>query len=481
LFSFPAMLMTALFASPFFASLDIQQGGPVLRDPDIWWHLRNAEILFSTHRFVREDLFSFTTYGQPWINHEWLGEVPYYIGFRLLGERGLFLVMLLAVELVIGGVLLLCYRHTGDVKAAFLATWIAVLLATINMGPRTILFGWLCFIAELLLLDDFRKGRDHLWLLAPLFALWINLHGSWFMGMAFFVLFAASGLVRGTWGRIEAVRWTPQQMRTLAAVGGASVAMLFANPYGWRLVAYPLDMMFRQRLNVAVIDEWQSIDFQSFHGTMLFVLVGLIYVFTLAQQRRWPLHELLFALLAFYAALTHKRLLFLFGIVVCPIFAEELAGAVFAPFNPKHDKPLLNAVIMAALCVFAVRHIPTSATLRAAEAQYFPVAALTEQNGSCGKGHMLNRYEWGGYLIWNARKTPVFLDSRTDVFEYHGVLADYLKAITMNDSLAILDQYRINCVLLAPETQMVYLLKHEPGWRVQHEDATAILMVRTQP
>ena len=48
LFSFPVMLMTGLLVSPFIASLDVQQGGPVMRDPDIWWHLRNAEILLST-------------------------------------------------------------------------------------------------------------------------------------------------------------------------------------------------------------------------------------------------------------------------------------------------------------------------------------------------------------------------------------------------------------------------------------------------
>lgn len=481
LFSFPAMLITGLFCSPFFASLDVQHGGPVLRDPDIWWHLRNAEILLSSHHFIRQDVYSFSTYGQPWINHEWLAEIPYYIGFRLLGERGLFLVMLAAVGLVIAGVLLLCYRRSGDVKAAFLATWFAVLCASINIGPRMILFGWLCFIAEMLLLQSFRKGRDHTWLLVPLFALWINLHGSWILGLAFFVLFLASGLIEGSWGRIDAVRWTPMQLHKLLAVGGAGLAILLVNPYGWRLVAYPLDMIFRQPLNAAVVDEWQSLDFQSFHGVLLFVLLALIQIFTLARQRRWPLHDLLFALFAVYAAVTHKRFLFLAGIILCPILSEELAGAVFEPYAPESDKPLLNAVIMAAFCIFAIRHIPASASLRAAEAQYFPQAALSEQIRCCSQGRLLNRYEWGGYLIWNAHNSPVLLDSRTDIFEYNGVLADYLRASNMHDSLAILDSYRINSVLMMPGDQIVYLLKRTPGWQVQYEDATAVLLVRTGP
>jgi hypothetical protein len=473
------MLMTALFVSPFIASLDVQ-GGAVLKDPDIWWHLRNAEILLSTHHFIRADTFSFTVNGQPWIDPEWLAEIPYYLGMKLWGERGLFLVMLIAVELIIAGVLLLCYRRTGDAKAAFLATWVAVLFASINIGPRTILFGWLCFIAEMLILEAYRKGHDHLWWLAPLFVLWINLHGSWMIGLAFFALFIASGLVGGAWGSIEATRWTPQQLRKLAVVCGVSIAMLFINPYGWRLVVYPLDLIFRQRLNVAVVEEWQSVDFQSFHGVLLFIVVAFMLVVTLARRRTWPLHELLFALLAFYSATTHKRFLFLAGIIVCPMLAVELAGAVFAPYERDKNKPWLNALVMAGFCAFAILHFPASATLRAAEEQHFPSGALAALNRCCMQERLLNRYEWGGYLIWNARDIPVFLDSRTDIFEYHGVLADYLSALSLNDSLAILDHYHIDSVLLPPGAPMVYLLKHTAGWQVQYEDPVAVLLVHTK-
>ena len=290
-FTFPAMLMTALLVSPFIASLDVQQGGPVMRDPDIWWHLRNAETLLSTHHFLHQDTYSFTTHGQPWINPEWLAEIPYFLGMRFFGELGIFLVMLVATELVIAGVFLLSLRRSADPKAAFLATWIAVLFASINIGPRTILFGWICFLAEMLLLEDFLKNRDRLWLMPPLFALWINLHGSWLIGLGFFLIFAASGFVQGAWGGIQAVRWTRSQVKKLVAVSVASIAALFVNPYGWELVTSPFDMIFRQQLNIAVVDEWHSIDFQSFQGKMVFVVLGGMFVLTLARRRPWPLHD----------------------------------------------------------------------------------------------------------------------------------------------------------------------------------------------
>jgi hypothetical protein len=292
------------------------------------------------------------------------------------------------------------------------------------------------------------------------------------------VLYLASGLVEGSWGSIESARWTPQQWRKLIAVGAASIAALFLNPYGWRLVLYPFDLIFRQQLNVAVVDEWRSVDFQSYYGTLVFLISAGIILFTLARRRSWPLSDVLFALLAFYAALTHKRFLFLAGIVICPILSIELGSHVFSPYDPRKDKRWLNVIIMAAFYLFGIYHIPSSASLRAAEAQYFPVAALPDLNSHCTDQRVFNRYEWGGYLVWNAGEIPVFLDSRTDIFEHHGVLLDYLKATGLNDSFAILDRYGIGCVLLNPASELIYLLRHSSGWKVQHEDAVAVLMVR---
>jgi hypothetical protein len=229
---------------------------------------------------------------------------------------------------------------------------------------------------------------------------------------------------------------------------------------------------------VAVVQEWASVDFQDFYGKLVFVVAGLMFVFTLARRRTWPLHELLFALLAMYAALIHKRFLFLAGIVVCPLLTVELVDAVFEPYDPKRNKPLLSAAIMAGYLVFAWLHIPNSATLRAAEAQYFPVGALPALHANCSDRNVLNRYEWGGYLIWNTPDIPVFLDSRTDIFEYHGVLADDLKALSLHGSLEILDKYQIGCVLLNPDAELVYLLRHTPGWYVGYEDGVAAVAVR---
>ena len=60
----------------------------------------------STGRFVRADAYSYTVHGAAWINHEWLGELPYYLGWRCFGLQGLYLVMALALVTIF----LLLYR-----------------------------------------------------------------------------------------------------------------------------------------------------------------------------------------------------------------------------------------------------------------------------------------------------------------------------------------------------------------------------------
>lgn len=473
------MLISIAFTAPFIEAIDLQRGGPLMRDPDIWWHLRNAQILLTTHHFIRHDLYSFTTAGQPWINPEWLGEIPFYLGFRLFAERGLFLVMLLAIELFVAGMLLRCYLRSRDIGAAFVATWIAVMLAAINTGPRTILFGWLCFLGEMFILEAFRQRRDHLWLLVPVFALWINIHGSWLIGYTFFVLFVASGLVQGSWGSIEAVRWTRSELRKLVVVGAASITGLFVNPYGWRLVAYPFNMLLHQQLNLSTVEEWRSVDFNNIYGELVFALAAAMLVFILVRRRSWSLQDLMFALLAMYEGLAHRRFLFLVALIVCPMLAVELFGVVLPPYDARKDnKQLLNIAMIAGFFTFAFLHIPSSARLRAAESQYFPTKALPVLESTCADQRVFNEYEWGGFLIWNAPGIPVFVDTRTDIFEFRGVYADYLDTASIHDSLAILDRYRIGCVLMDQKTQLAYMLQHQPGWRTEYQDETALLLVR---
>ena len=159
-----------------------------IAEPDIWWHLRNAAYLFQHHSFPSVDTYSFTAAGSPWMNFEWLSEVPFFLAFKAMGLQGLLLVYFSLLVLIYIGVYHRSCRAGADCKDATLATLLAIFLGVVSIGPRTLLFGWLCMVGLLLVLDRFQRTGKGLWLLPPLFALWINLHGSWIFGVVVLVL-----------------------------------------------------------------------------------------------------------------------------------------------------------------------------------------------------------------------------------------------------------------------------------------------------
>jgi len=135
-FSFLTMLTFLLVTLQF-----VMSEGTVA-DPDIWWHLRNAEYLFQNHQLPRFDLYSFTVAGAPWINHEWLAEVPYYLAWRAWGLAGVNVTTLVVIEFIFLGLLYLCYQESGHFKASIAACCFCTFLAKVSYGPRTILFGY---------------------------------------------------------------------------------------------------------------------------------------------------------------------------------------------------------------------------------------------------------------------------------------------------------------------------------------------------
>ena len=245
-FSFPVMCMFLL------AAVIFRYSARGIAEPDIWWHLRNARTLLQFHSFPRMDTYSFSAAGSPWINFEWLSEVPFFLGFKAMGLQGILAVYFAVLVLIYVGVYYRSCRAGADCKDAAVATLGAICLGGVSMAPRMLLFGWLCMVGLLLVLDRFRRTGKGLWLLPPLFALWINLHGSWVFGMVVLVLTIASGLVEGEWGLVVARRWTSGELKKLLLALAASLAALFVNPFGYKLVLYPFDASFPPARRYAV-------------------------------------------------------------------------------------------------------------------------------------------------------------------------------------------------------------------------------------
>jgi hypothetical protein len=461
---------------------------PDLNDPDIWWHMRNAQYLFQHHHFIRYDMYSFTVAGHPWINHEWLSEIPFYFAYRTFGLVGLKTLTFLTLNLIILLLLYLSYQESRNFKASVAACCFSTFLATVSFGPRTVLFGYVYLLILLIVLQRFRQhGHAPLWIIPPLFCLWANTHGSWSLGLILFFLIGISGLITGSWGRINSQRWTPSQLRKLILTGVASLAALFINPFGWRLVYYPFDLAFRQKLNIAHVQEWISVDFHNLRGKLVLILILGLLLAALIRSRRWNLGEVLILLFALYSGLTYMRFLVLLGIVVAPVVAKALD--FFPPYRPELETPRTNIVVILVIVGLMVYFWPREAKVQSTVAETYPAGILSYLRAHPPQGNVLNFYLWGGYLGWHNSEMKDFVDSRVDIFEYAGVLQDYLDLLG-TDTIQkrpdpILEKYKIQYVLFPPSDStnknlvgggLVYVLQHDARWRVLYKDKVCVLL-----
>ncbi len=450
----------------------------LLRDPDLWWHLADARLLMTTGHMIHIEPYSFTVAGRPWINPEWLAELPYWFSYHALGLRGIYLVTWLAICANVLLVYWRSFRSTRSADAAFWAAGVGFVLMAVNVGPRTIALGYIALSLEMLILEAAGRGRKRLvWLLPLLFCVWVNVHGSWLIGMALFVVYIAAGCLRVRMGAIEQDRFPVAERNRLLVVLAASGAALFVNPYGWQLVWNPLDMMLNQKVNIANVSEWKPLNVSTLEGAALVVVVVLMVLANLKRGRTWRVFDLAVVLFGCYAAVDHVRFLYLAAVLLGPTLAMDIARS-FSPEPNQKTIPAMNALIAAAALVFVAIRFPSEDKLRTKLTSEFPLQLIRAIQPQW------RTFDWdfvGGMMAFESKAS--FVDSRVDTFEHHGVFQDYLAAMNLVDAFEILDHYQVDHALLHEGQPLSYLLQHTPGWTVEMREkidtGEVLLMART--
>ena len=269
--------------------------------------------------------------------------------------------------------------------------------------------------------------------------------------------------------------------------GVASLAALFVNPFGWRLVYYPFDLAFKQKLNIAHVQEWVSVDFHDLRGRMVLLLIIGLMLGAFFRNRRWDLGEILILLFALYSGLTYIRFLVLLGIVAAPVLAKTLD--FFPPYHPEDETPRVNMVVLAVSICVMIFYWPREAKIRKSIEETYPAGIIPYLEANPPQGNVLNFYLWGGYLGFHDADFKVFVDSRVDIFEYQGVLKDYLDLLGADTQQhrpnAILDKYHIKYVLFPPADsknplhaagELMYALGQDPHWKTIYKDNVSVLL-----
>lgn len=488
IFSFPVFLGTLLLAGAYVGRLgSLIQGASassssfmVWLEGDTWWHLAVAARILRTHVWPTHDIYSFTAFGSPWIDYEWLGDIVLQLFWKHGRLQGLMIYTTLFAMIIM---ILLYYYSTvrsKNSKAAFIACALLLPLASLQFSARPQLLGYVLLIVTLICLEKFREGnRKILWLLPLVFWVWINSHGTFVLGFVILGIYWASGLREFELGRIHARRWTSSQRRQLELTFLLCLIASILTPYGTRLAAYPLKMFSSQHLIIQNIQEWQPLDLSQFYGKFFLALLVLFWVGLAISRLTFPVEDVLLMAFATVETFIHARFLLLFVPVFAPLAAKLLAQWV-PKYHPGKDHYALNFALMALIAFGMIRLFPSEAHLKRGFEQKFPVQAVEFLRNHPKLSRTFNNADWGSYLLYALGPSrKVFIDGRYDIYEYIGVISDYL-AIThvAPDTLFLLDKYKVDSCLIPRKSSLATFLVAAPGWKPIFQDSLSVLFVR---
>jgi hypothetical protein len=223
------------------------------------------------------------------------------------------------------------------------------------------------------------------------------------------------------------------------------------------------------------ITEFASIDFQTPWGKVAIILILGTLLIAVFSRERWRLDEVAFMMVALYYSLTFIRFMFLAAILAGPIFARRLK--LMTPYDKNSDKRLHNAIALGILLCLFIVSVPRHARFQ--NPVTYPDGAVAYMKANGIQGRVFHDWVWGGYLIWHAPELKVFIDGRGDPYGATGVFADYLSAISNENSQAVLDKYHVEYVLMPSESALAKNLKSSALWTVQYSDKTSVLLHRS--
>ncbi len=474
IFSFRVMLGSLLVV------LAVLTARARFNDPDMWWHLKTGQIIWTTRTIPTTDLFSFTTNHHAWVPHEWLSQVSIYGAYRLGGYPGLMLWLCFFTAAIFIAGYALCSLYSGSAKVGWLGALIIWFCSTGGLAIRPQMIGYLLLVVELLLLrlGSTRNPRWFFWL-PPLFAVWVNCHGSFFLGILVAAVFCFCSFLSFRMGPLVSSRWEPRRSRMLALALGLSVAALFFNPVGMQQVLYPLNTMMHQSIGLSQVEEWQPLLLSSPRGLGFVGILACIVLVLIVRRAELFLPELLLLAVGAEFAVSHRRMMFVFGILVAPVLSRLLA-TLWDGHDAEQDHPIINAVFIAASLVVAFLAFPNRQNLLRQVNVGNPVKAVEFIKAHHLSGRMLNDYGYGGYLIWAAPEYPVFVDGRADVFEWTGVLEEFGRWATLqSDPNTLLNKYGIEFCLLGRQSPMAHVLPVMQGWKAIYTGNNSIIFERT--
>jgi hypothetical protein len=446
-------------------------------DNDFWWHLATGEWILDHRAIPTTDPFSWTQRGQPWVAHEWLAATLFALIVRGAGYAGLLAV---TAAIAVAGF----WRLLGGVRAYGVSRRAIVLMVLLWGGPfirenvltpRPQLWAFALFAVLLAALAEYEtERRQHLWMLPPLFAVWINVNLSALIGIACLGAFTLDRLLRR---RLE---------RHLFMVAALSAAALLLNPQGPWLVSAVLEYANPDAMRYERIFEWQApkVSDPTHLGFWLALPLVPVGVWQLLRGRLWPALAVLAMAWQSFSALRfipmYMMLAFIFAGWLVWRRVIPIGLPAWTPLLPRGFWPAALAANAAAVAVLVAVYWEPSQFREDPLLHGFPRRAAGIIRNDYPDARLFNVYDYGGYLLHRFDEEQfVFVDGREEMYGEPFMLR-YWQLIDgepgWQESFA---EQGITVALIRPWDGLYDELVDDPGWQEVYGDEDSALFVRS--
>ena len=436
-------------------------------DPDLFWHLAQGRQTM-TDGLARVDTFSWSVNGLPVLTDQWLGQVLWYEAYAALGWNGIIVLRAVLVAAIVTLILATALHAQRRPIVATMAALPAIALTRFAWTERPQLMGLCCF-AVLVFLLRMSAERPRVLIAAPaLILIWANLHASFALGLAVTAIACAELWLR-----------RPDARRVAVGVVAACIAVTLLTPSGisiWTSASGHFLSPPRVIQEEGVPDVTQPYGF-------LFAFIVLAVLVTAQLSRPAGLRDVALLVPVLFVSMTAARHTPFFAVASAPYLAAHAPAAIGAiaahfrinvrlpDFAPRVPSPRIDVATL----VIALAAIVGAGLVARGEPNLtaYPAGALSSLPPGPG---VVNDYDWGGFLIWYAPATPVFIDGR--LFPYTGdALRDYETLVSLGPTWRdVLARRGARALLVKPGSPLAVRAR-DLRWSIVTESASYVLFI----
>jgi hypothetical protein len=464
----------------------------LVHDFDFGYHLKGGQWIVQNQVFPEKDTYTYTLSNHEYLDLHWL----FQVGLFTLYLIGSYPLIVLATVGLVGLTFLITFlrlRHTGaPLWMSVILLGLALIASEIRFQPRPEIVSWVLMSVMLWVLEKRALGKESpLFLLPVILLFWVNMEGLFAIGWGLMALFLADGFVRNR--KID---------RKLLKYCLLAAAICFLNPYLWRGVLHPLELLsvlsasggFKGMIlelespwtlngRSPFVPVWTLAAYEFFS---LFLLALLVATYKKRKGRDWALTGMFF-----YFSCTSLRNIPLFMIACVPLAAScwmDLKWAWLKRFQTSvFERPWaawvtalfllgLSLRVMTGAYYASERRIDRFGLGLDLEKQ--PVNAVKFLKENNLDGRLLNHLNCGGWLDWQAPQ-KTFIDGRLEVLGKE-FFNEFNVSMNPGGLKPLADKYQADILFFNSEYAPLWLrqVNNQPDWRPVYLDEAAVIYLK---